>query len=94
MLALKFAMMLLVVVLSSFVSHSLSIRFTNQVSFLVNCPTEDNLDQTMMTELLERVVLAEHGGKQVVLRRCAVSTVDFLARAGFSMLCVAGCCPS
>ncbi|XP_073119396.1 uncharacterized protein [Henckelia pumila] len=57
MLTMKFATMLLVF-LSSFMSHSLSIRFMNHVSFLVNCPPEDSLGQTMTTkyvsELLER----------------------------------------
>ncbi|XP_073029390.1 uncharacterized protein [Primulina eburnea] len=58
MLSLKFVTMLLVF-LFSFVSHSLSIRFMNQVNFLVNCPcSEDRLGQTTMqeyvSELLER----------------------------------------
>ncbi|XP_073120378.1 uncharacterized protein [Henckelia pumila] len=60
MMSLKFVTMLHVF-LFSFVSHSLSIRFTNQVNFLVNCPSthEDRLGQTVLkpeyvSELLEK----------------------------------------
>ncbi|KAG8381983.1 hypothetical protein BUALT_Bualt05G0029200 [Buddleja alternifolia] len=48
----------LVVFLFSFVCHSLSIRFTNQVNFLINCPPPENssggVTAAYVAELLER----------------------------------------
>nr|GLL32786.1 uncharacterized protein LOC109171813 [Ipomoea trifida] len=55
MVALKYVT-LLIIFLFSFISHSLSIRFTNQVNFLINCPP-DNLGVVgpdYVVELLER----------------------------------------
>ncbi|KAG6391365.1 hypothetical protein SASPL_149119 [Salvia splendens] len=57
MVALKYVTLLLIF-LFSFICHSLSIRFNNQVNFLINCPLHDD-DEGVITpdyiaELLER----------------------------------------
>ncbi|KAK6158660.1 hypothetical protein DH2020_005974 [Rehmannia glutinosa] len=56
MVALKYVTLLLVF-LFSFLCHSLSIRFTNQVNFLINCPPETSngvVTPEYVSELLER----------------------------------------
>ncbi|KAG8375325.1 hypothetical protein BUALT_Bualt10G0088500 [Buddleja alternifolia] len=56
MVALKYVTLLLVF-LFSFVCHSLSIRFINQVNFLINCPPETSngiVTHEYVSELLER----------------------------------------
>ncbi|KAI3453951.1 hypothetical protein Pfo_010614 [Paulownia fortunei] len=56
MVALKYVT-LLVLFLFSFVCHSLSIRFTNQVNFLINCPPDTSnsaVTAEYVSELLER----------------------------------------
>ncbi|PIN23851.1 hypothetical protein CDL12_03419 [Handroanthus impetiginosus] len=56
MVALKYVT-LLVFFLSSFFCYSLSIRFTNQVNFLINCPPESSsggVTAEYVAELLER----------------------------------------
>ncbi|KAL7122433.1 hypothetical protein ACP275_01G045700 [Erythranthe tilingii] len=56
MVALKYVT-LLVIFLFSFVCHSLSIRFTNQVNFLINCPPDTSngvVTPEYVGELLER----------------------------------------
>ncbi|KAL0372021.1 UNVERIFIED_CONTAM: hypothetical protein Scaly_0883700 [Sesamum calycinum] len=56
MLALKYVT-LLVFFLFSFICHSLSIRFINQVNFLINCPPESGngvVTAEYVAELLER----------------------------------------
>ncbi|KAH6804493.1 transmembrane protein [Perilla frutescens var. frutescens] len=56
MVALKYVTLLLIF-LFSFICHSLSIRFTNQVNFLINCPPECSdgvVTAAYVSELLER----------------------------------------
>lgn len=56
MVALKYVTLLLIF-LFSFICHSLSIRFTNQVNFLINCPPESSggvVTADYVAELLER----------------------------------------
>ncbi|KAL0393842.1 UNVERIFIED_CONTAM: hypothetical protein Slati_4350400 [Sesamum latifolium] len=56
MVALKYVTLLLIF-LFSFVCHSLSIRFTNQVNFLINCPPDTSngvVTAEYVSELLER----------------------------------------
>lgn len=56
MVALKYVTLLLIF-LFSFICHSLSIRFTNQVNFLINCPPESSdgvVTPDYVAELLER----------------------------------------
>ncbi|XP_057799186.1 uncharacterized protein LOC131015008 [Salvia miltiorrhiza] len=55
MVALKYVTLLLIF-LFSFICHSLSIRFNNQVNFLINCPPDDAgvLTPAYVAELLER----------------------------------------
>uniref|UniRef100_A0A5B7AFA7 DUF599 domain-containing protein n=1 Tax=Davidia involucrata TaxID=16924 RepID=A0A5B7AFA7_DAVIN len=58
MTALKYVTLLLIF-LFSFICHSLSIRFINQVNFLINCPQEDQYMHCIVTpeyvsELLEK----------------------------------------
>lgn len=53
MVALKYVAILLVFV-SSFVCHSLSIRFANQVNFLVNCPPDPT--GTVVPEYISRLL--------------------------------------
>ncbi|KAK4422409.1 hypothetical protein Salat_1823200 [Sesamum alatum] len=53
MVALKYVT-LLVFFLFSFICHSLSIRFINQVNFLINCPPESVVTAEYVAELLER----------------------------------------
>ncbi|KAK6158636.1 hypothetical protein DH2020_005950 [Rehmannia glutinosa] len=56
MVALKYVTLLLVF-LFSFLCHSLSIRFANQVNFLINCPPETSngvVTPEYVSELLER----------------------------------------
>ncbi|XP_051151588.1 uncharacterized protein LOC127265692 [Andrographis paniculata] len=52
MVALKYVTLLLVF-LFSFFCHSLSIRFINQVNFLINCPADD-VSPEYVADLLER----------------------------------------
>ncbi|XP_047342175.1 uncharacterized protein LOC124945732 [Impatiens glandulifera] len=58
MVALKYVTLLLIF-LFSFLCHSLSIRFINQVNFLINCPPDDNVHNPIIcpeyvSQLLER----------------------------------------
>ncbi|KAK2990691.1 hypothetical protein RJ640_000112 [Escallonia rubra] len=56
MVALKYVTLLLIF-LFSFLCHSLSIRFINQVNFLINCPQDDLLgivNPEYVSELLEK----------------------------------------
>lgn len=53
MVALKYVTLLLVF-LASFMCHSLSIRFINQVNFLINCPPESTVTCDYVSELLEK----------------------------------------
>ncbi|XP_024986120.1 uncharacterized protein LOC112521471 isoform X2 [Cynara cardunculus var. scolymus] len=53
MVALKYVTLLLVF-LASFMCHSLSIRFINQVNFLINCPSESSVTCEYVAELLEK----------------------------------------
>ncbi|KAL8521613.1 hypothetical protein ACS0TY_011942 [Phlomoides rotata] len=56
MMALKYVSLLLIL-LFSFMCHSLAIRFINQVNFLVNCPPEPTngiVTPEYVSELLER----------------------------------------
>ncbi|XP_071705455.1 uncharacterized protein [Rutidosis leptorrhynchoides] len=54
MVALKYVTLLLVF-LASFMCHSLSIRFINQVNFLINCPPDSTLvTSEYVSELLEK----------------------------------------
>ncbi|KAJ9556332.1 hypothetical protein OSB04_010946 [Centaurea solstitialis] len=53
MVALKYVTLLLVF-LASFMCHSLSIRFINQVNFLINCPPESTVTCEYVAELLEK----------------------------------------
>ncbi|GJZ13301.1 hypothetical protein Tco_0548531 [Tanacetum coccineum] len=53
MVALKYVTLLLVL-LASFMCHSLSIRFINQVNFLINCPPESTVTCDYVSELLEK----------------------------------------
>ncbi|KAI3792835.1 hypothetical protein L2E82_06726 [Cichorium intybus] len=53
MVALKYVTLLLVF-LASFMCHSLSIRFINQVNFLINCPPESTVTCEYVSELLEK----------------------------------------
>ncbi|KAL6501860.1 hypothetical protein OROGR_026993 [Orobanche gracilis] len=56
MVALKYVTILLVLIFA-FVCHSLSIRFTNQVNFLINCPPETSdgvVTPGYVSDLLER----------------------------------------
>ncbi|KAI3707276.1 hypothetical protein L6452_25648 [Arctium lappa] len=53
MVALKYVTLLLVF-LASFMCHSLSIRFINQVNFLINCPSESTVTCEYVAELLEK----------------------------------------
>ncbi|XP_042034619.1 uncharacterized protein LOC121781008 [Salvia splendens] len=57
MVALKYVTLLLIF-LFSFICHSLSIRFNNQVNFLINCPLPDDSEGVItpayIAELLER----------------------------------------
>lgn len=55
MLALKYVSILLIL-LFSFICHSLSIRFINQVNFLINCPQDQTgiVTPEYVSELLEK----------------------------------------
>ncbi|GFP81598.1 hypothetical protein PHJA_000303100 [Phtheirospermum japonicum] len=56
MVALKYVTLLIVFVFA-FVCHSLSIRFTNQVNFLINCPPDNSggvVTPEYVSDLLER----------------------------------------
>ncbi|XP_042038026.1 uncharacterized protein LOC121783907 [Salvia splendens] len=57
MVALKYASLLLIF-LFSFICHSLSIRFINQVNFLINCPADEDdtgiITPAYVAELLDR----------------------------------------
>ncbi|KAL8504354.1 hypothetical protein ACS0TY_022904 [Phlomoides rotata] len=56
MVALKYVT-LLMLFLFSFICYSLSIRFTNQVNFLINCTSDGIVTAEYVAEILERGVL-------------------------------------
>ncbi|XP_057959680.1 uncharacterized protein LOC131152078 [Malania oleifera] len=66
MLSLKYVTLLLIF-LFSFLCHSLSIRFVNQVNFLVNCPPEPSgtVSPAYVSELLEKGVLLNTVGNRL-----------------------------
>ncbi|KZV29453.1 hypothetical protein F511_03738 [Dorcoceras hygrometricum] len=68
MVAVKYTTLLLLF-LFSFLCHSLSIRFINQVNFLVNCPQEDHtfgvVTVDYVAELLERGFLLNTVGNRL-----------------------------
>ncbi|XP_057766842.1 uncharacterized protein LOC130987211 [Salvia miltiorrhiza] len=67
MMAVKYVMLLLLF-LFSFICHSLSIRFFNQVNFLINCTTagaDDALTPDYVADLLERGFLLSTVGNRL-----------------------------
>ncbi|GAB2233548.1 hypothetical protein Droror1_Dr00002774 [Drosera rotundifolia] len=70
MMCLKYVMLLLVF-LFSFLCHSLSIRFTNQVNFLINTRTSDNqqlfcvITPDYVSEILEKGVILNTAGNRL-----------------------------
>ncbi|KAL3818401.1 hypothetical protein ACJIZ3_004306 [Penstemon smallii] len=67
MVALKYVTLLLIF-LFSFICHSLSIRFINQVNFLINCPPESSngvVTPEYVSELLERGFLLNTVGNRL-----------------------------